>query len=201
MARRARRTHSPAFKAKVALAALKGEKTLADLAQQYDIHPNQITAWKARLADGAAGLFGGGSSGAEAPPRSPARYRPRSQPPNPRHRPVWQARGQPIRTMNMSASRPTSGSARPSATSRRRGRARSEAHCVEKPLNPTNISRQRRNVDNIPESTQSDRPSGLEYEAKSLCHRYANLVFPGQADIAMSRGINPRAGDDVKNLL
>jgi transposase len=47
MARRARRTHSVAFKAKVALAAIKGEKTLADLAQQYDVHPNQITAWKA----------------------------------------------------------------------------------------------------------------------------------------------------------
>jgi transposase-like protein len=68
MARRARRTHSPAFKAKVALAALKGEKTLADLAQQYDVHANQITAWKAQLAEGAAGLFGGGSAGAEAPP-------------------------------------------------------------------------------------------------------------------------------------
>ena len=49
MARRARRTHSPAFKAKVALAALRGEKTLADLAQQYDVHANQITAWKAQL--------------------------------------------------------------------------------------------------------------------------------------------------------
>ena len=56
MARRARRTHSPAFKAKVALAAVKGEKTLADLAQQYDVHPNQITAWKAQLLDGAAGV-------------------------------------------------------------------------------------------------------------------------------------------------
>ena len=54
MARRARRTHNPAFKAKVALAAIKGEKTLAELAQQYDVHPNQITAWKARLLDGAA---------------------------------------------------------------------------------------------------------------------------------------------------
>lgn len=68
MARRARRTHSPAFKAKVALAALKGEKTLTDLAQQYDVHANQITAWKAQLAEGASGLFGGGSGGAEAPP-------------------------------------------------------------------------------------------------------------------------------------
>ena len=68
MARRARRTHSPAFKAKVALAAIKGEKTLAELAQQYDVHPNQITDWKARLAEGAAGLFGGPTSGVEAAP-------------------------------------------------------------------------------------------------------------------------------------
>jgi transposase-like protein len=66
MARRARRTHNPAFKAKVALAAIKGEKTLAELAQQYDVHPNQITAWKAQVLDGAAGLFGGGT--AEAAP-------------------------------------------------------------------------------------------------------------------------------------
>jgi transposase len=59
MARRARRTHNPAFKAKVALAAIKGEKTLAELAQQFGVHPNQITAWKAQVLDGAAGLFGG----------------------------------------------------------------------------------------------------------------------------------------------
>ena len=59
MTRRTRRTHSPAFKAKVALAAVKGEKTLAELAQQHDVHPNQITAWKNQLLDGAAGLFGG----------------------------------------------------------------------------------------------------------------------------------------------
>jgi|SRR5271170_56996 transposase len=67
MARRARRTHSPAFKAKVALAAIKGEKTLADLAQQHDVHPNQITAWKAQLLEGAAGLFGGGGATEAAP--------------------------------------------------------------------------------------------------------------------------------------
>jgi transposase len=66
MARRARRTHNPAFKVKVALAAIKGEKTLAELAQQYDVHPDQITTWRAQVLDGAAGLFGGGV--AEAAP-------------------------------------------------------------------------------------------------------------------------------------
>lgn len=63
MAKRARRNHNPAFKAKVALAAVKGEKTLAELAQQYDVHPNQITAWKAQLVDGAAGVFGSTTAG------------------------------------------------------------------------------------------------------------------------------------------
>lgn len=58
MTRRVRRNHSPAFKAKVALAAIKGEKTLADLAQQLDVHPNQIRQWRSQLLDGAAGVFG-----------------------------------------------------------------------------------------------------------------------------------------------
>ena len=68
MTKRIRRTHAPAFKAKVALAAIKGEKTLAELAQQYDVHPNQITAWKGHLVDAAAGLFGSGSATTEAAP-------------------------------------------------------------------------------------------------------------------------------------
>ena len=68
MARRARRTHSPAFKVKVALAAIKGEKTLAELAQQYDVHANQITTWKAQLVEGATAVFGGGAAGREAAP-------------------------------------------------------------------------------------------------------------------------------------
>jgi len=58
MSKRPRRNHTPAFKAKVALTALKGEKTLADLAQQFDVHVNQITQWKAQLLEGATGVFG-----------------------------------------------------------------------------------------------------------------------------------------------
>lgn len=67
MSRRPRRNHSPAFKAKVALAAVKGEKTLAELAQQFDVHVNQITTWRSQLLEGAAGVFGseGGSAAAE----------------------------------------------------------------------------------------------------------------------------------------
>ena len=58
MTRRARRNHTPAFKAKVALAAIKGEKTLAELAQQFDVHANQIAQWRSQLLEGAAGVFG-----------------------------------------------------------------------------------------------------------------------------------------------
>ena len=68
MTKRSRRTHAPAFKAKVALAALKGDKTLAELAQQFDVHPNQITTWRAQLLEGAVGVFGGASSTPTAPP-------------------------------------------------------------------------------------------------------------------------------------
>ena len=65
MTRRKRRNHSSAFKAKVALAALKGERTLAELAEQYDVHPNQIQDWKSRLVDGAENVFGGQAMAAQ----------------------------------------------------------------------------------------------------------------------------------------
>src|SRR3979409_258658 len=66
--RRARRNHSPAFKAKVALAAIKGERTIAQLADQFDVHPNQITTWKTQLEGGAAGVLGSCSGGSQAAP-------------------------------------------------------------------------------------------------------------------------------------
>jgi len=58
MTKRPRRNHSPAFKAKVALVALRGEKTLSEIAEQFDVHANLITTWRAQLLEGAAGVFG-----------------------------------------------------------------------------------------------------------------------------------------------
>ena len=58
MSRRPRRNHTPGFKAKVAIAAIKGDRTLAELAEQFDVHPNQISKWKAQLEGGAADVFG-----------------------------------------------------------------------------------------------------------------------------------------------
>jgi transposase-like protein len=58
MARRQRRNHSSAFKAKVALAAIKGDKTISELAAQFEVHPNQITDWKRQLQENASAVFG-----------------------------------------------------------------------------------------------------------------------------------------------
>lgn len=68
MAKRGRRSHSPAFKAKVALAALKGDKTLAELAQQYEVHPNQTADWKKQLQERVAPVFETRKASAGDPP-------------------------------------------------------------------------------------------------------------------------------------
>ena len=67
MTKRTRRNHSAAFKAKVAIAAIKGDRTLAQIAEQFDVHPNQVTIWKAQLEGGASEVFGGGGSAAIVP--------------------------------------------------------------------------------------------------------------------------------------
>ena len=67
MTRRPRRNHSPAFRAKVALEAIKGERTLAELAQRFDVHPDLITQWRAQLLEGASGVISAAPA-VEAPP-------------------------------------------------------------------------------------------------------------------------------------
>lgn len=62
MTKRKRRNHSPSFKAKVAMAALRGDKTVAEIAQQYDVHPNQIQDWKKRLVSEAEHVFENGNA-------------------------------------------------------------------------------------------------------------------------------------------
>ena len=64
MAKRTRRKHSAAVKAKVAMAALTGDKTLTELSQQFEVHPNQITQWKRQLSEQAAGVFESGKPAA-----------------------------------------------------------------------------------------------------------------------------------------
>lgn len=68
MTKRTRRMYSAAFKAKVALAAVKGERTLAALAQQFDVHPNQITERKQQLQERAADVFGAAGAPSSEPP-------------------------------------------------------------------------------------------------------------------------------------
>jgi len=67
MTRRPRRNHTPGFKAKVALAAIKGDRTITQLAEHFDVHPNQITTWKAQLEGAASGVFGPGGTAPTEP--------------------------------------------------------------------------------------------------------------------------------------
>ena len=69
MPRRPRRNHSPVFKAKVALEAVKGEEPLITIAERFDVHPNQITKWKRQLLEGAPAVFGEGEKAKEEGPR------------------------------------------------------------------------------------------------------------------------------------
>lgn len=65
--KRTRRNHGATFKAQVALAAVKGDKTVAELAEQFQVHPTQITDWKQQLLARAAAVFGGAQSPTDTP--------------------------------------------------------------------------------------------------------------------------------------
>jgi transposase-like protein len=68
MKKRARRNHSPVYKAKVAIAAIRGDRTLAQLSEQFDVHPNQIASWKDQLLEFAAEVFERGAGGKPSAP-------------------------------------------------------------------------------------------------------------------------------------
>ena len=67
MARRQRRTHSATFKAQGAVAALRGDKTVAEIAEKFEIHPNQVTAWKTQHLERSSEAFGEKADGTPAP--------------------------------------------------------------------------------------------------------------------------------------
>lgn len=66
--KRTRRNHAPGFKATVALATIKGDKTLAELSEQFDVHSDQILEWKQQLQESAANVFGGSTKNKTAEP-------------------------------------------------------------------------------------------------------------------------------------
>ena len=68
MTKRSRRNHSGSFKAKVAVAALRGDKTLTEIAEQYQVHPTQVTEWKRQLLERAADVFDGTARKKESEP-------------------------------------------------------------------------------------------------------------------------------------
>ena len=77
MTKRTRRNHAPAFKAKVAIAAIKGNRTLAQLSEQFGVHASQIGTWKDQLEQAAVDIFGSGAAGKSTQPSRAERFRSR----------------------------------------------------------------------------------------------------------------------------